>query len=529
MKEQRFSFKDFQFSSKIIRDFVEESAKVVPFTGSFYSEENILKQTEQKTFSKEERTRLVAALKAQYLQTPISNKTAENIQALESEHTYTITTGHQLNLVTGPLYTLYKILQVITICEKLNKREEQYFVPVFWMATEDHDFEEINHLHLFNEKIAWEKEGQEDHITGAIETHSMTDFFDQIRSKFKDEAAREKLETLLGFYQSSANLAAATRELFNYLFGNHGLVILDGNDPLLKEAFQPIARKEIEQQLVYDQVSKTNHELGEAGYHQQVYLRHCNLFYINDANKRIRIGLEDGQFKLGDSPIEKAELLKQLEEHPASFSPNALLRPVYQELVLPNVAYIGGGGEIAYWMQLKGVFDSLEVPFPILRVRDSFIILNDRQLEDMSELGLTIKDLKRDYHDLLKEIALNEVQIEIELDVEKSALKEIEAQLSDKVEHINKGLLSMVGAEFTKMEKSLERIESKMIKAEKSRHDQKGKKIERLQQKIYPNGGFQERYENLLMYFFREEEFLVKLHQIMLETEDKPYIHIIKL
>lgn len=527
MKQQRFSFNDFQFSSEIIRDFVEESPKVAPFLESFYSYESGKKKALNKTFSTEERSRLVKALEVQYNGITTSEKTADNIAALQQENTYTITTGHQLNLVTGPLYSLYKILQVITIAEKWNAKGTDRFVPVFWMATEDHDFEEINHLHLFNDKITWEKEGQEDHITGEITLDGMSEFLDEIRSKFNDDSITASLEEILANYVENENLAAATRGVVNQLFGKYGLVIIDGNDRALKKAFAPVAKREIEEQLTFNEVSSTNKELDAAGYHQQVYLRECNLFYIDENHKRIRIGLENGEFKLGDEAISRESLLNRLANDPASFSPNALLRPVYQEMVLPNVAYIGGGGEIAYWLQLKGVFQALNIPFPLLRVRDSFIYLNERQQENLEELGLSLIDLKRDYHDLLKAIALDEVQIEIELDQEKSALKEIESQLHDKVAHINKGLLSMVGAEFTKMEKSLERIESKMIKAEKSRHDKKGKNIKRLQQKVFPNGGFQERHENILMYYFREANFIENLHQALKETADKPYIHII--
>jgi len=524
---KQFSFKEFQFSSPIIRDFVSETSAIKPYCGAFFSLENCLEQTKRKDFKLEDRKVLVEALKRQYSQTIITDETHKNISSLLDENTYTITTGHQLNLMTGPLYSLYKILQVITISAKLNQKGQQHFVPIFWMATEDHDFEEINHLHLYNQKISWDKEGQENLITGAILLDAIEEFHETISGKFNDERTTEQLKAFLSHYESGNNLASATRGLVNQLFGQYGLVIIDGNDEQLKQKFKSIAYAEIENQVTYKAVSRTNRLLEESGYHQQVYLRNINLFYIDDKKKRTRIALQDDQFSIGDESIEKTELLKLLESQPASFSPNALLRPVYQEAVLPNIAYIGGGGEIAYWMQIKGVFEALEIPYPLLRVRDSFVLLNDKQVEDMNELGLSLTDLKRDYHELIKEIALEEVSIDIELDREKAALKEIEAQLNDKVEHINKGLLSMVGAEFTKMEKSLERIESKMIKAEKSRHEQKGKKIQKLQDKIYPKGGFQERYENFLMYYFKEEDFINRLCLEMVKSENEPYIRVL--
>lgn len=527
--QKQFSFEQFQFSSKIIRDLVTEKASVSPFVDSFFSLDKCHEQVDKKTFLQEDRELLVKVLKSQYNGFDQSERTKKNIDSLLDENTYTITTGHQLNFMTGPLYSLYKILQVIVISEKLNSQGKANYVPVFWMATEDHDFEEINHLFLYGEKIAWEKENQEDVIAGEIILKELSAFKDAIRAKFKDDTILEKLDGILNNYKDGERLSIATRGIVNQLFGDYGLVILDGNDPILKNKFQGIAQQELESQVTFEAVSKTNQALKEAGYHQQVYLRNVNLFLIDDDNKRSRIAVENGVYKVGEQEISKEDLLRMLAENAAAFSPNALLRPVYQEAVLPNIAYVGGGGEIAYWAQIKVVFEALNMQYPLLRVRDSFVLMNEKQLLDLDELNLSLTDLKRDYHDLIKEIALEEVSIEIELDREKAALKEIEKQLKDKVEHINIGLMSMVEAEFTKMEKSIDRIESKMIKAEKSRHDQKGKKIQRLQSKVFPNNGFQERSENFLMYYFKNDSFIERLYEEMMKTENEPYIRVINI
>ncbi|MDA7803209.1 bacillithiol biosynthesis cysteine-adding enzyme BshC [Crocinitomix sp.] len=528
MIKEQYSFKEFEFSSQVIRDLVEEHTNVQPFVGRFFTIDNLQKQTARKKLSSEARKVLVERLILQNQTLEKSKLTEENIQSLSAQNTYTITTGHQLNLMTGPLYSIYKVAQVIGLTNHLNSIDSNNnYVPVFWMATEDHDFEEINHINLCGNKIAWDKSGQKDKIVGEITPEGIESFTNEIRDKYREDELKQVIDEFAIAYTKGDNLATATRMIMNSLFKDFGLVIIDGNDAELKKSFQPVAKKEIESSLVFEAAGKTNHALEAAGYHQQVYLRNCNLFYINSEGTRERIAKEDDGFYIGERKVEEAQLLAELSEFPVRFSPNALLRPVYQELILPNLAYIGGGGEIAYWMQLKGVFDDLALTFPLLRVRDSILLLKQRELQELSELGLSLKDLKRDIHDIIKEIALDEVEVMIELTHEQEHLYTVKNKVVEKANSINPGLIGMIEAEFVKMEKSIERIESKLIKAEKAKHEQKAKKIEKLQSKIYPNGGFQERFENFLPYYLSDRDFVGKIVKA-LKAEDQPKVRIIE-
>lgn len=529
MIQDQFSFEEFGFSSKIIRDLVANKDTVQPFFETPFSLDNLASQARNKTFSNAQREELWKALQNQNAKLTLSAVTGDNIKALKKEKTVTITTGHQLNLLTGPLYSIYKVSQVIGLCQEMNERDDEYhYVPVFWMATEDHDFDEINHINLFGNKIEWIKEGQDKRICGEIEPVGIETFIDPILDKYKDEELKEKLKSFTSVYQNAPNLAEATRQIMNSLFSDYGLVIIDGNDPLLKKAFVPVALKEVEEGFVYREVSATNAELEKAGYHNQVYVRNCNLFYIDETGKRLRISKEEERFSIDDQEIAREDLLKMINEHPEQFSPNALLRPVYQELVLPNISYVGGGGEIAYWLQLYKVFQALDLNFPLLRVRDSLLLLREKEIQDLEALQLSVPDLKRDLQAIVKEIALEDVTVEIQLNAELEQLREIKSQLLLKAESVNKGMGGMIEAEFSKMEKSIERIESKLIKAEKGKHEQKANKIKRLQHKIYPGGGFQERYENFIPYFLNDNSFVSKIVD-NLKAADEPKISIIQI
>ena len=529
MIQDQFSFSEFSFSSTIIRDLVENKAKIAEFLPHFFSLSEISEQTKRKEFSQRQRLKLVEALEIQNRNLDLSELSQANINKLKDRTTYTITTGHQLNLLTGPLYSIYKVAQIISLSRAMNERDpSNSYVPVFWMATEDHDFEEINHIHLFGNKIAWDKVGQENRIVGEIEPIDINAFTDPIDEKYRDEHLKEILAQFTSVYKQSKNLADAARTIMNKLFADYGLVIIDGNDASLKQAFVPTAIREINEGLVQSAVNATNEKLAAAGYHNQVFVRECNLFYINADGVRQRISKNGATFQIDDRDFTADELVKMVENSPKQFSPNALLRPVYQELILPNLAYIGGGGEIAYWLQLNAVFKSLDLTFPLLRVRDSILLLKEKEISELENLKLTVPDLKRDLHDLVKDIALEEVKLEIELNGEIDQLKTIKAHLIEKAESINKGLVGMIEAEFSKMEKSIERIESKLIKAEKAKHEVKANKIKKLQSKIYPNGGFQERFENFIPYILNDNQFISKIVD-NLTAQDHPLIRVLEI
>ncbi|MEX1002736.1 MAG: bacillithiol biosynthesis cysteine-adding enzyme BshC [Crocinitomicaceae bacterium] len=512
MLKTHYQFEDLQLSSQLILDLIAEKESVKPLINQSYNLENVRDQLKDKRISPAIRKQLVDALKRQNAQLEISQKSQENLTLLSEESTYTVTTGHQLNVLTGPLYSLYKVAQTIVIAKALKEKyPHSNFVPIFWMATEDHDFDEINHLHLFGQKIAWEKSGQEDKVVGRISTDSIDDFLEQIEEKFKDPEALKVVRVFTDIYRKTDTLAAAGRQIMDHFFGREGLLILDGDEPDLKSFFAPVMVKEVEEQLIKNQVEKTNAYLQKNGYHEQVYVRTCNLFFINEEGKRIRIRREGETFHIGDTAYTKEQLTALIREHPQQFSPNALMRPIYQEMLLPNVVVVGGGGEIAYWLQLKGVFDQLELSFPLLRVRDSVLLHTREEKELLNELKIELMDLKMGVHQIIKDIALQESESNLQLTAAESDLFKAKSKVMEKVHQVNSALEPMVEAEFTKMIKSIEKIESKLIKAEKAKHEKTQKNLLKVKEHFFPENGFQERHESFLFYYLKDELFIQKI------------------
>lgn len=510
MQKNSYSFSEFSFSSQIIRDLVTKNNKINPFIDTFFSVEAFKEQIDKKQFSQENRLVVNAALLNQNKSLIVTEETENNIEAIKNENTYTVTTGHQLNFLTGPLYSIYKILQVIIWSEKLNKAyPKNKFVPTFWMASEDHDFEEINHINLFNSKFEVEAEGQDSFIAGKIKATNFDNLETELLSKFSDENLKSKVKSYLARYNNN-NLAQATRSLLNELFGEYGLVIIDGDDKSLKQLFTTTIKGELEESITFKNVAQSNLKLDESGYHNQVFLRDCNLFYIENETTRYRIIKKESGFEINGKMFLKSELVNLANQFPERFSPNALMRPLYQETILPNLVYFGGGGEIAYWLQLKALFNDLSIPFPLLKVRDSFVLLSKKQMELLAELEYSVLDLKQNIDDLTKAFVKQNSTSDISMNEEMELFNDLKVKLTSKVESKDIGIQRFIEGEMVKIENQLDKIEKKLIQSEKKSLEKTIKQIQRLKDKIYPKNGFQERFENLLQYV-NNENFIYDL------------------
>jgi len=499
-------FKDTNYFSSLICDYLDEKDSLKPFYNRFPNLENFKGQMEEKTsqFSEKSRTVLVESLKTQYQDLAASDKTSANINALLQKNTFTITTGHQLNLFTGPLYFFYKIISTINLCSELKEAyPKQDFVPVYWMATEDHDFEEINFFNFEGKKIRWHKE-----VSGAVGEldleglQKISDLFGSHLNFGKNADSLKKLFEKA--YTNHSNLSEATRYLVNELFSETGLVILDGNDKELKRLFLPFAQDELLNHTAFNKVSETSRQLNEVSsdYKIQVNPREINLFYL-DKNLRERIVFENETYQVLHTNISwsKDELIKHLHEAPENFSPNVILRPLYQEVILPNLCYIGGGGELAYWFQLKSNFETQQVPFPILLLRNSALLVSKKQQEKLDKLDLSIKDLFLHQNDLIEKVTRDRSELDIDFSKQKSFLKQQFEDLYALAKQTDKSFLGAVSAQEKKQLKGLDMLEKRLLKAQKRKLKEILDRVVLLQNELFPNQSLQERQANFSEFY----------------------------
>jgi bacillithiol synthase len=426
----------------------------------------------------------------------------KNIQSLSDENTFTVTTGHQLCIFTGPLYLIYKIISTINLAEELSKAYPScHFVPVYWMASEDHDFEEINHIHLFNKKLVWNYEAKG--ASGGLDPETMTTLLSELKEVMGDSAnAKELYRIFEEAYMFNSNLADAMRFLVYKLLGDYGVVVVDGNEPALKKLFKPVLHDELEKHSSFNYVEATNSKLHELGYKPQVNPRNINLFFMEDGVRERIVKAPDEHFEVvnTDLAFSKVMMLDLLEKQPERFSPNVVLRPVYQEYILPNLAYVGGPGEIAYWLQYRTLFNYHKVHYPVLVHRGSVLLIDQPLNKKLHQFNMTPVDLFSSLDDLVKKF-LNAEAGELDVSEFISLSNNLFNKLREKVVAIDQSLAGTVNAEEQKLLNSLELIKKKVMAAIKRQNETSVAQLKGIKDRAFPEGVLQERYLNFIPFY----------------------------
>lgn len=504
MRIQKLELADTQAFSSFFLDYIQEKDTLKPFYSLFPRIENFKAQlsSKAKSFPQTSRNILTAVLQEQYSGLTVSKTTQQNIESLKSENTFTITTGHQLNIFTGPLYFVYKIVTVINACKQLKQQFPAYnFVPVYWMASEDHDYEEIKYFRAFGKKYIWETD--QTGAVGRFNPKSIEKLFDQIAGD---------ISVFKNAYSKNKTLSGAVRHYVNELFTDKGLVVVDADHPKLKQILVPVIKADIFDNTPASLVNETNQRLEKSGYHPQVNARDINFFYLKDA-LRSRIEKRGDTFHVLDSKISFTEkqLHAQIENNPEEFSPNVILRPLYQEMILPNLAYIGGPAELVYWLELKKVFDHFKQPFPILMPRNFALIVDAPTDRKMKKTGIDLKVFFAQKNFIFNHWVLQNSAQELTISKEMQQVSGLFEKLQAKANEIDSTLTQFVGAQAKHAANALNRIEQKMLRAEKRRHTDKLQQIEAVKDALFPNGNLQERTDNLLNFYPADSTFIKQL------------------
>tara|TARA_B110000967_G_C18873071_1_gene556595 strand:- start:58 stop:1659 length:1602 start_codon:yes stop_codon:yes gene_type:complete len=511
------SFRDSAYVSKLICDYVENRLELQPLYNRFPTIANFKAQLEakQSEFSANKRAVLVKVLTQQYATVSLATVTAKSIKSLSDQNTFTVTTGHQLNLMGGPLYFLYKIITTINLAKELkSKYPQNNFIPVFWMATEDHDFDEINHFNFQNKRFQWSQDTSG--AVGVLSTSELAEFIEVFSNVLGNSSAALELKKLIKeAYSSHSNLADATRYLVHALFGADGLLIIDGNEADLKRLFTPHVISELTNQVSFKCVNETNNYLKtiDDTYKIQVNPRELNLFYLKN-NLRERIVKNENSFSVLNSNIvwDLTGIMEELKSHPERFSPNVIMRPLYQETILPNLCYIGGGGELAYWLQLKSYFEIERIQFPILLHRNSVLLMSQKQHQKLDKLKITVSDLFVDKHLLIKSQLQKITALPIDFSLQKKQLEKQFEHLYMLAKQTDKSFLGAVSAQEKKQLKGLETLENRLQKAEKKAHKEYFNRLETIHLELFPNGGLQERFTNFSeFYVVHGDDFIKRL------------------
>ncbi len=451
-----------------------------------------------------DRELLVSGLRKQYEGFEMTEIVEKHIEALNQPNTFTITTAHQPSLFTGPLYYIYKIVSVINLVEQLEEHYPSYqFVPIFWTGGEDHDFEEINHVKIFREQLVWEND--ESGSVGQMKTAPIQELIDQLEAVLgTSEHADSILRILRKVFTKNETYGRAALELTHELFKDKGLVVIDASASYFKKVAIPLFKKELLEFPSESLVLKAQEQLVRAGFKAQAHPRKINLFYLGNGFRE-RIIHEEGMYKVLNTDISFGQetLMKELEEHPERFSPNVVLRPLYQEVLLPNLAYIGGGGELAYWLERLEQFDVFGIPYPMLIRRDSVLWIDKSSKKKMDKIQLELDDIWNPAQQLIQERAKATLDESLELVTEKQQLESLYQIILDKAKKVDPTLKAAVEGEMKRTLKSLDGIAHKFVKAEKRKNDTTNQQIMALKDKLFPKGNLQERKDNFIPFYLK--------------------------
>ena len=451
---------------------------------------------------------LVSALEHQYGQLEKHPKVADNLRLLRSDNTFTVCTAHQPNLLTGYLYFVYKILHAIKLADVLNERHnDKHFVPVYYMGSEDNDIEELGVFRFRGKKYVWDGDGQAGAV-GRMSTSGLKTMLNDVFKLFgppgKDCDRLQKIVT--DAYFKHETIGAATQFLVNELFGRFGLVVLDPDDRELKRSFIPVMKDELLHQHAYPVITQQITRLGEH-YKIQAHPREINLFYLAD-QLRERIEKKGDKWVVVNTDIEWTEetLLAELDEYPERFSPNVMLRGLYQETILPDVAFIGGGAEVAYWMQLKTLFDHYNGFFPVICLRQSVMMVDSSARRLQEQLQLSVRDLFEDEDALSRIYVSRHGGDNWQTKDDSAAFDALVGRLKEKAVAVDSTLGPAADAVLKRITRQLSVLEQKMLRAEKKKMEVQMLRIEKLKSLLFPGNSLQERIDNFSEYYLEYGE-----------------------
>jgi bacillithiol biosynthesis cysteine-adding enzyme BshC len=455
-----------------------------------------------------DRELLVRVLKKQYADVTMSERTMQNIELLNYSNTFTITAAHQPCVLLGPVFNIYKIASTINLANQLKvKYPDHNFVPIFWMGSEDHDFEELGTTYIYGKKITWPASEGEAGAYGRRKTQSLYPVLEEALA-VAGEAARPLIDKLRGAIERFPTFGPYTRYLINELFGETGLVVIDQDDADLKLHFSSVILDELKNSSAIKAMDSTMKWL-ESNYSVQATPRDINLFYLGDNSRERIIRTADG-YEVNNTGLRfpPGVLEEIVTNKPEVFSPNVILRPLYQELILPNLAFIGGAAEVSYWMELKAVFEQHKINYPMLIMRSSMTMINSGIEKKMNKLGLSATDFFGSVDQLINSFVKSKLSDDIQFDEEKKTIAAMFDSFVEKAEKVDPTLKAAVLAEKQKQLTALDAIEGKIIKAEKRKQEESVNQIKALSQIFSPNQSWQERTENFIPFYLRDSNFI---------------------
>lgn len=521
-------------TSPLANDYIYAYDKVGEFfSGDFRHLASFRHQTEKVKSRDMDLESLGEVLLEQNREYGCGSQTCENIERLTRDRACAVVTGQQVGLFSGPLYTIYKALTTIKLSEHLNQNFQGNYVPVFWLASDDHDFAEIDHINLLNEdnqveKIHYKPSSSTLKIPASklILSAEISNCIQCLQDLTRNSEFKPKiLSHLSEAYQAGRSFAEAFAGWMTRLFMSYGLVFVDASHPGLKKLGKKVFAHEIaEYSPSTKRALETSNKLRQAGYHTQIQLHEgiLNLFLVEQERQTIKSKDEDFFVKGAGQTYKKSELLALLDEKPEIFSPNVLHRPIYQDALLPTVAYVGGPAEIAYFAQMKGVYESFGLPMPVIYPRKTVTVIEKKVNSILENFGADIQDIWKDVDGIIRESVKKQVPGSID-EVFRNASSHLGQEfqsIKQEVMAFDPALKKSVDLASKRMNRQMRFLEEKILRAAKKRNETITQQLQKAKNNLYPTNRLQERVFNIVPFLIKYGyAFLDKLYETI-DLED---------
>ncbi|MEX0823361.1 MAG: bacillithiol biosynthesis cysteine-adding enzyme BshC [Balneolaceae bacterium] len=529
----QYSFNSLPFTS-LFKNYIQQQDDILQFFSCNPLSDHDLDNKINSFEFKGDRSLTVKLLSEYNQQFDAPPQTLNNIEKLADNNTLAVVTGQQLTLYGGPLFTIYKILRTITLSSEWEKKYNRKIIPVFWLADEDHDVEEISKIGIPQtdelEELLFNTSSDKSLMAADIILNSS---FDEFRSQVKNALSETDFtpdlwKILNNCYAEGVRVDRAFGKFILHLFGKYGLVLAGSRDVNIKRHLKtPLMHSVKEREQIEKSLRNTTKKLEENGYHGQVYIQKSNLFYINPAGERIRIEYEDKRWKTDDGKKswDNTQLLEEIEQNTEKFSPNVFLRPLLQDCLLPTLSYVAGPGEIAYYAQMKNLYTIFGLEMPVISPRFSATIIESGIDRIMDKLPFSIEEYNNRIEDLESEYIKSTEQFDLEklFNEWKEEIETITNKHQQEISRIDSTLEGSVGKAESVFFTELDKLKGKSYRSLKEQEKIQLNRIHKIKNSLFPNGNLQER-EISLIYIMNKygldiwDQMLVKMQDEKADT-----------
>ncbi len=513
----RLDIRQLPGTSSLVRDYVHDFSRVTPFfAGNPQAPGAYLEQSERRDAHSYRRSELRDVLLAQNARWNAPPIVRQRLEELGGPRAVAVVTGQQTGLFGGPLFTLYKALTAVALATRLRTELGRPVIPVFWMASEDHDVAEADHIHLLDRAgtlitlrhTSWASPAgfmPANLRLGPAILNTLERVWDLLPSTEFVPVLREALGQA---FAPERTLGEAFAHWMVHLLGESGLVLADGADPALKRLAARILRQEVDEAPRSSQcVLATSESLRALGYPVQIEARAdgVNCFLLQDGRRGLA---KDGEsFRLRDSrqTIPAADLRRLVQEEPERLSPNVVLRPIVQDAIFPTIAYVAGPGELVYFAQLRPVYQAFDVPMPLIVPRASLTLVEPRVAQLLERFRLNLSDLTQEPEQLASRVLRAQLPSDFEATLTKAreGVDEIFRSVSEAIAAVDPTLRATVGQTSGHIQGHLGQLERKAVQALKRREAETRQQVQRVREALMPGGKPQERVFPVLPFLAR--------------------------